>query len=279
MAKLDTLSPSAGLNVIRTGPRGGAPVVLIHPAGLDLTYWDAQIAALKDGYDVVAFDLPGHGRSPALVEGWTFDLLNRTLLALLAEVGGSQAHLVGISVGGMIAQSFALAHPSRVANLSLIGTASEFPDAVRAGMRERAARLRAGGMAVVVEETMKRWFTPETIRERPDLIDRTTKTLLGDDVETHAQLWEAVSGLDLTARLAETDLPTLILVGDADPSCPPSAARIIQGQMRGSRLAVLLTTSHMAILESPALINAHLISFLSEVEADRSAWPSSSLRR
>ena len=268
MASINTLSPSTSLNVVRTGPRGGQPTVLIHPAGLDLTYWDAQVAALKGGCDVVAFDLPGHGRSPALGEGWTFELLNRTLLALLAEVGGGPAHLVGISVGGMIAQSFALAHPSRVASLALIGTASEFPDAARTGMRERAARLRAGGMGVVIEETMKRWFTPETMRERPDLIDRTTKTLLSDDAQTHAQLWEAVSGLNLTARLAELDLPTLILVGDADPSCPPSAARLIQTRIRGARLAVLPATSHMAILESPGLINAHLTSFLSQVEAD-----------
>lgn len=52
------------INLVRTGPRGGAPVILIHPAGLDLSYWDRQIEALRDQHDVVAFDLPGHGRTP-----------------------------------------------------------------------------------------------------------------------------------------------------------------------------------------------------------------------
>ncbi len=259
-----------GLNVVRTGPRGGAPVVLIHPAGLDLTYWSAQIAALKDSHDVIAFDLPGHGRSPADAHGWTFEIMNRALVALVDAAGAGPAHLVGISVGGMVAQSFVLEHPSRVASLSLIGTASEFPDAARAGMRDRARRLRDAGMAAVVAETLERWFTAETRRGRPDLIDRATKTLLGDDPEVHARLWEAVGSLDLTGRLAEVDRPTLLLAGDVDPSCPPSAARLIQRRLPRAKLAVLPATSHMSILESPALVNAHLTSFLAQVDADRS---------
>ena len=130
---------------------------------------------------------PSSDRRAVLDNGWTFELLNRTLLALLEELGAGPAHLVGISVGGLIVQSFVLAHPSRVAGLTLIATGSEFPDAARAAMRERATRLRAVGVAVVIEETMKRWFTPDTLRERPDLIDRATKTLLADDAETHAR--------------------------------------------------------------------------------------------
>ena len=261
---------SPRLNVVRTGPRGGAPVVLIHPAGLDLTYWDAQIAALKDSHDVIAFDLPGHGRSPGDVHGWTFEIVNRALLALVDEAGGGPAHLVGISVGGIIAQSFVLEHPSQVASLSLVGTASEFPDQVRAGMRDRARRLRGAGMAAVVAESMERWFTPETRRGRPDLIDRATKTLLGDDPEVHARLWEAVGALDLTDRLAEVRRPTLLLAGEVDPSTPPSAARLIQRRIPGARMAILPATSHMAMLESPALVNAHLASFLAQVLAEQS---------
>ena len=54
-------TPTFSVNLVRTGPRGRAPVVLVHPVGLDLTYWGAQIEALREDHDVVAFDLPGHG--------------------------------------------------------------------------------------------------------------------------------------------------------------------------------------------------------------------------
>ena len=66
------------------------------------------------------------------------------------------------------------------------------------------------------------------------------------------------------------DRPTLLPVGEADPSCPPSAARLIQGRIAGSRLAVLPATSNISVLEHPALVNAHLASFLAQVDADRS---------
>ena len=259
---------AAGVNQVRTGPRGRAPVVLLHPAGLDLTYWGGQIEALRDEHDVIAYDLAGHGRSAPSTGAWTFARNVGELLGVLDGAGAARAHLVGISVGGMIAQECTLAHPDRVASLSLIATASEFPADVRARMRDRAPRLRLDGMAAVIDETMQRWFTEETARGRPDLIDRATKTLLGDDAETHAQLWDAVSTLDTTARLPAIACPTLILVGEADPSCPPPAARRMQRQIVGSRLAVLPAASHMVILERPSVVNVHLASFLGLVAAD-----------
>ena len=69
---LDTLvATSREIHMVRTGPRGGTPVVLLHPAGLELSYWDRQIEVLSEDYDVVAFDLPGHGRSAGSPEGGT----------------------------------------------------------------------------------------------------------------------------------------------------------------------------------------------------------------
>ena len=111
----------------------------------------------------------------------------------------SPAHLVGISVGGMIAQAFALASPDRIASLTLIATASEFAEPTRTGLRDWAERLRRTGMAAEIDETMQRWFTAATREEHPDIVARATKTLLGDNPETHARLWEAVGNLTLPA--------------------------------------------------------------------------------
>ena len=88
-------------------------------------------------------------------------------------------------------------------------------------MRARAELVRTQGMAAVVESSLQRWFTQETRERRPDITDRLTKTLLGDDAVTHASIWDIISGLDLDDRLSEISCPTLVLVGEKDPSTPP----------------------------------------------------------
>jgi 3-oxoadipate enol-lactonase len=250
------------LNQVRTGPRGGTPVVLVHPVGLDLSYWDRQIEALCDAHDVVAFDLPGHGSSPGSPADWTLDQAADVLAQVVRGTGSAGAHLVGLSVGGMICQALALAQPGLVRSLTLIDTAAAFSEEGRAGMRARAGMARSGGMAAVLTLTLQRWFTPETMARRPDLIDRVKKTLLADDPLVHAAMWDMISALDLVSQLHHISCPTLILVGEHDPSSPPAAARVLQENIQGAEMCIIPSTSHMAPLEKPNVINGCLQAFL-----------------
>ena len=97
---------------------------------------------------------------------------------------------------------------------------------------------------------------------RPDLIDRVTKTLLADDPRVHAALWDMISTLDLAAQLGQIGCPTLILVGEQDPSSPPGAARVLRENIAGAEMHVIADASHMAPLEKPDGINAPLGNFL-----------------
>jgi 3-oxoadipate enol-lactonase len=83
------------VNFIRTGPRDGTPVLLIHPAGLDLTYWDAQIGALSEEHDVVAFELPGHGLTPGTPDDWATGHLTDIVAQVTAAIGAERYHLDG----------------------------------------------------------------------------------------------------------------------------------------------------------------------------------------
>jgi 3-oxoadipate enol-lactonase len=78
-------------------------------------------------------------------------------------------------------------------------------------------------------------------------------------------MWAMIAGLDVTERLKEIECPTLILVGEVDPSTPPAAAEVMHDQIRGSRVTVLPKTSHMSILERPDLVSEHLLDFLGSV--------------
>ena len=249
------------LNWVRTGTDHASTVVFIHAVGYDLTYWGAQIAALNGDFNVVAFDLPGHGRSAGDVTDWSFDRAASVVAKLIEDVSDGPVHLVGLSFGGMIAQATVLARPDLVRSLTLMGTASRFSTEARAGMKARAETTRRSGMAAVLPSSLDRWFTPQTRALRPDLIDRVTKTILGDDPAVHAAIWDIISEFDVHDRLSEIRCPALVLVGEHDPSTPPSAATALAERIEDAQLVILPNASHMIQLEAPAAVNEELKRF------------------
>ncbi len=258
------------LNWVRTGTDHAETVVLLHAVGYDLTYWDRQIEALQADYNVVAFDLPGHGRSPGGPQDWSFDRAVAMISHLLETVSPEPSrpapvHLVGISFGSFLAQAFVLARPALVRSLTLIGTAATFSPATRDGMRARAEATRTGGMAAVLPSSLERWFTPERRAQRPDILDRVTKTVLGDDPAVHAAIWEMLAGFDVQHRLSEIKCPTLVLVGEHDPSTPPSAAAAVAECIEGAEIVVIPKASHIVTVEAPSAVNIALGRFLKSV--------------
>ena len=259
-------SSAPRLNWVRTSTEKPETVVLIHAVGHDLTYWDRQIEALSSDFNVVAFDLPGHGSSTGLPEDWSFDYAAAIVAKLIEETSSSPVHLVGISFGGMIAQVTTLARPDLIRSLTLIGTASHFPDTARDTMRTRAETVREGGMIAVLQSSLVRWFTQKTRTQRPDIVDRITKTLLRDDPATHAAIWDVISTLDLRSRIVEIACPTLILVGEHDPSTPPSMAYELRDAIKDAEIMVIPDASHIVTVEAPAAVNKALKAFLNQVE-------------
>ncbi len=251
---------------VRAGSRGTAPVVLLHAASLDLTYWDAQFEALSRTHDVTAFDWPGHGRSGPIAGPIRFEDWAEVVAAVVEEAGGGPAHIVGISMGSMVAQYFALNHPDLVRSLCLIGAACTLAAPVRQAMRERAAKAPQDGMAAVLAMATGHWFTPEFRRRRPDVIDRVEKTVLAFDPRQYAALWEMIATLETRERLAGLVCPTLVVAGEQDTSTPPAAARLIADQIAGARVETIPGAAHLVPLEAPQEVNRLLHAFFSEVE-------------
>jgi 3-oxoadipate enol-lactonase len=250
------------INMVRTGPRGGAPVVLLHGVGLDLTYWDLQIAALCTTHDVIAFDMPGHGLSGKLPHPPSFGEMAAILAGVLDHAETGPAHLVGASVGGMIAQTLALQRPDLVRSLSLVATLCTFPDAVRAILRERARVSREEGMSVIAPLSLERWFPAAFRARRPDVMDRATKILLRQDAECHASMWDMIASLDLEARLPSLSCPTMVVAGAEDVNAPPVAARQIAELIPGAELYELAGAGHFPPIELPDAFNELLVDFL-----------------
>jgi 3-oxoadipate enol-lactonase len=249
------------IHVMRAGPRGGTPIVFLHPVGLDSTWWGAQIADFGRDHDVLAFDMPGHGLTDALEGRPSFDLLSNILETTLVDSQTGPAHLVGVSVGGMIAQNFALRRPDLVRSLALVATLCSFPDAVRTALRQRAEVARTDGMATIAALSNERWF-PAAFRERrPDMLDRATRSLLLQNADFHGAMWDMIAGLDLAAELPRITCPTLVIVGAEDVNAPEAAGQLIAGLIPGASLKVMPGIGHFPPFEAPDAFNDLLRSF------------------
>ena len=262
MTQIPAQQFGSGIHSVRTGKPGAPLVVLVHAVGVDLTYWGDQIEMLQASFDVVAYDLPGHGGSAKPAKGFGFTDAVATLTKVIVDADAGPAHIVGLSVGGMIAQNLALARPDLVRSLVLVDTISTFPDAVRTALLDRARLTRTEGMGAILKQTLERWFTEDFIKRRPDVLDRVTKTLLADDPEIHAGMWEMIATLDTAPRLASLDKPTLIVVGEHDPTTPVAASRAMAERIPGAVLHIVPGASHMAPLEKPRQVNEILQGFL-----------------
>lgn len=182
------ISGGPEINLVRTGSKGGAPIVFLHALGLDLTWWDRQIVEFGRDHDVIAFDHPGHGLSGQLDAPPTFDAMARATAGVLEHIDAGPVHLVGISFGGMVAQTMAVARPDLIRSLTLVATSCTFPEAVRQAIRERGRVARTEGMAAIAPLHLERWFPLAFRTQCPDVLDRATKILLRQDPDLHASL-------------------------------------------------------------------------------------------
>jgi len=241
----------------------GSAVLLLHPVGLDLTWWQPQVEALRSEFQVLRLDFRGHGESAIAPPPHTIIDLADDAHALLHALATDAVHVIGLSLGGMVAQELALQHPRDVSSLTLTNTLCTLPPQARDAMRARGEAARQGGMAAVIEPTLERWFTPGFLGS--PLVERCRERLLANDVGAWATAWNAIADMDTLPRLGEIQVPTLVTTGDADASTPVSVAQVIADHIEGAILRVMPGAPHMAPYERPDLFNPLMLEFLHSV--------------
>jgi 3-oxoadipate enol-lactonase / 4-carboxymuconolactone decarboxylase len=252
------------IHVLVEGPPGAAPLVLLHSLGTTAHVWDDQAAGLSRSFRVIRPDLRGHGLTTCTPGPYSMELFADDLAALLDALGVNQAHIGGISIGGVIAQAFAAAHPERAASLLLVDTAMAIPPAQ--SWTERAAKVRAEGIAAIADAVIARWVTPAFMSAAP--AEGLRAMLLRTPVEGYAASAEAIAAADLSAATAGLNLPTLIIVGAQDQSTPVASAQALNQAIAGSSLVVIENAAHIPLVEKPEEITRAMLNFLSPAITD-----------
>jgi 3-oxoadipate enol-lactonase/4-carboxymuconolactone decarboxylase len=252
------------IHVLIEGPPGGAPLVLLHSLGTNAHVWDAQAAALSRSFRVIRPDLRGHGLTTCTPGPYSMALFADDLAALLTALNINQVHLGGISIGGLIAQSFSASHPGRVASLMLVDTALAIPPAQ--SWTDRAAKVRAEGMGAIADAVLARWVTPPFL-DAPEA-HGLREMLLRTPAEGYAASAEAIAAADLAATTSTLQIPTLIVVADQDQATPVAAAQALNAAIAGSSLSIIENAAHIPTVEKPAEVTAALTSFLNPAVTD-----------
>lgn len=249
--------------------RGDGPwIVMSHSLACDHSMWDDQIDALARDFRVARYDTRGHGRSGTTGGVFSLEQLSDDLRALFDGLGIDKAHLVGLSMGGMIGQVFALGNVSRLLTLTLCDTSSAYSDEVVPIWRERTRLARTDGMRALARPTLERWFTEKFRRASPATIDRFGELVAGTSVDGYEGCSEAILKIRATGRLNEIAVPTLVVVGEHDQGTPVDMARIIHENIPGSELAVIGDAAHFPNVERPEIFTETLLDFLARHGAD-----------
>lgn len=247
---------SATLHYELSGPADAPVVAFSNSLGTTIEMWDAQVAALAGRYRCLRYDTRGHGRSKVGPAGATIDDLAGDLAALLDTLSISEAHVVGLSLGGITAQALALRHPAKVRSLTLMATSACIPGE----WNERAALIEAQGMGAIVDATMQRWFTPafQTAAAAAAIRAR----FLGIEPAGYAECCRVIAKTDLRPEIGAIHKPTLIIAGIDDPATPVAMMEDIRSRIANSELVVLPRAAHILAIERADLVNRHLAAFL-----------------
>jgi 3-oxoadipate enol-lactonase len=247
------------------GPTDAPAVVFSNSLGTDYRIWDEVVAALEGDYRILLYDKRGHGLSEATPAPYALEDHVGDLAALMDHVGIAEAVVVGLSVGGLIAQQLAARHPDRVRALILCDTAHKIGTAEMWNARIETTKTK--GIASMADAVMERWFTPAyRAPGNADFVGYTAM-LTRTTVDGYAGTCAALRDADLTQSTSALTIPVLCVVGDQDGATPPDLVRSMADLIKGSRFEVIEGAGHIPCVEKPAETTKLIADFLTQVAA------------
>jgi len=241
----------------------GAPVLLIMGLGWPSYMWYRTKPLLSKHYRTITFDNRGVGRSDVPAGPYPIARMASDAAAVLDAAGVKNAHVYGVSMGGMIAQEFALQYPNRVKSLILGCTAAGGPEAKRAEPEVLTVLTRQGMTPAEAARAINPYIyhtatPPSRLEEDLNIRLQWTPTFEGYMAQLQGiMMWEAYS------RIAQISAPTLVLHGETDQLVPPENGKLIAQRISGSKFVIIPNASHIYSTDQPDAAHKPVLEFLS----------------
>jgi 3-oxoadipate enol-lactonase len=240
-----------------------APLIVLGPSlGTSTILWEDVVPAFGADHRVVAWDLPGHGRSPAATDAFSVDELADAVVQAVASVSLAPFGYAGVSLGGAVGLALALRHPSLVRRAAILASGAQLgePEAWHA----RAAQVRAQSTSSLIIASAQRWFAPDSVARRPELSGRLLHVLQDADDESYALCCEALAAYDVRGELGGIGMPVLAVWGQYDVVAPEAKSVEIAAGVRDGRIEQIADAAHLPPAEQPEAVARVLRAFFEE---------------
>lgn len=249
------------LHYVDEGPRDAPVVAFSNSLGTDFRIWDGVVAELGGSFRTIRYDKRGHGLSTCPPAPFTMDEHVGDFAALLDHVGVERAVIVGLSVGGLIAQGLTAARPGLARAVVLCDTAHKI--LTHEVWNERIAAVEAGGIEALADGTMERWFSEKFRAEEKATLAGSRNMLVRTPDAGYAGTCAAIRETDYTNVAKAMDMPVLCVVGDEDGATPPDVVRATSELIPGAGFVIIEGAGHLPCVEKPATLAGHITEFLS----------------
>lgn len=258
--------PMADLGDIRLhyridGPADGAPVVFANSLGTDLRLWDSVLPLLPAGLRLIRYDMRGHGLSDAPDAPYSMGALVRDLERLLDHLNVRAALVVGLSIGGMVAQGLAVKRLDQVRALVLSNTAAKIGTAQM--WQARIDAIHTQGLEGIADSVMERWF-PAGFRATTDCA-AWRHMMIRTPVQGYVGCCAAIAGADFYTTTAGLRLPALGIAGSEDGATPPDLVRETLALIPGSQFALIRGAGHLPCVDQPVAYAQALGGFITAI--------------
>jgi len=252
----------------------GPTLVLIHGMGLNRNMWDGFLDDLTANFQIVRYDLLGHGESPSPSELCDLNHLLDQLRHLLNEIGVERAAVAGFSLGGTLALAMAAKYPELTAAIAVMNSANRRDSKQRASMEERLRLTHEQGPAGTVNAAIERWFTDDFRASRPDVTRIVRDWILANDPDDYAAIYRVLvegddfvlpDGRILADALPDIDCPALILTGEHDANSTPAMTNAMAKVIPNGQATIIPRLRHMGLAEDPKLFLNELLPFFNSV--------------
>ncbi len=242
----------------------GPPVVLLHGVGLNQSIWAAQVTALESDFQVITYDLLGHGRSAPVTENAQLSNWVTQLNGVSHDLALEKFSLIGFSFGGLIAQAYATRQSQKIDRLVLMSTVYDRNETERAGVLARLDQAKLEGSQATIPAALSRWFSPEFSKVHPDTIHQYEVLLRSNDAASFLSAYECFARADqeVVEALAGFDRPVLVMTGELDTGSTPAMARKLAGMIPEAECSIIIGGRHMMPVEMPEAVNSVLLRFL-----------------
>jgi 3-oxoadipate enol-lactonase len=252
------------------GRRDGTPVLLVQGLGIESRGWALQRGAFGRRHRCIAVDNRGTGGSDAPAGPYDLSIMANDAIAVLDAAGIERAHVVGASMGGVIAQIIGVMHPERVRSLTLACTSCRHHDWRRELFAEWAVAVGEHGMGALVEDDGMRWLIgPRLHRRFGVFVNVLARVLMQTPPHAFIAQVDAILNArdELRMELPSITVPTLVITGSQDTLTPLGDAEELAELIPASQLYVLRGAAHGLMAEAPNAFNDVVVRFLDDVDA------------